>query len=203
MCDRSGTSARPARLRSELHRPLRRTTGPVLALALDDRPQMRRSMIARWRPRIDLMWERFPYKERGNGLQCLGCRALSPRPSVANRPLRREPRSSVHGYDLLWWAITALVCLSRNRIPLQLAPIPSAANMRTAAGTIQRPFVCKAFRQRHQERPVTIRTAAKQISRTAFGALDTVANTGSHGTFTDLLADHSVRVGRRPAKTQK
>jgi hypothetical protein len=101
---------------------------------------------------------------------------------IASRSLGREPRSTVHGYDLLWWAITALVCLSWNRIPLQLAPIPSAGNTRAAAGTIQRPIICKAFHQRNQERPVTVRAAAKQISRTALGALDAVANTGSHGT---------------------
>ena len=101
---------------------------------------------------------------------------------TASRSLCREPRSTVHRYDLLWWAITALMCLSWNRIALQLAPIPSAGNTRAAAGTIQRPFICKTFHQRNQERPVTVRAAAKQISRTALGALDAVANTGSHGT---------------------
>jgi hypothetical protein len=96
-------------------------------------------------------------------------------------PLLREPRSTVHRYDLLWRAIATFVRPNWNRILLQIAPIPSAVNMRVVAGTIQHPFVCKAFHQRHQKRPVTIGAAAKQVSRATFGALDAVANTGSHG----------------------
>jgi hypothetical protein len=55
--------------------------------------------------------------------------------------------------------------------------------MRAAAGTIQSPFIGESFRQRLQERSVTIRAAAKQISDMAFGTLDAVTNTGRHGTI--------------------
>ena len=99
--------------------------------------------------------------------------------TVACRPL--EGRSTVYGHDLLRRAVTALVRLGWNGIPLQLAPVPSAGNMRAAARAEQFPFLCESFSQRPEVRPVAIRAAVKQISSVALRALDTVADTGSHG----------------------
>src|SRR5580704_13271838 len=73
------------------------------------------------------------------------------------------------------------MCLIRDRIWLQVAPTPSTGNGWPPAGTVQRPFICESFSQRHQVRPVTVRAEARQISSEAFWALNAMANTGSHG----------------------
>jgi hypothetical protein len=102
---------------------------------------------------------------------------------IASCSLLRYPRPALYGHDLLGRSVTALVRLDWNRVPLQLGPIPSAGNMRAAVGTIQSLFIGESFRQRLQERSVTIRAAAKQISDMAFRTLDPVTNTGRHGTI--------------------
>jgi hypothetical protein len=106
-------------------------------------------------------------------------------------------RSTIHGHDLFWGTIAALVGLGRNRITLQLTPIPLAGNMRATAGTKQLPFMSEAFNQRCQKRPVTVRAAAKQISGMALRTLDAVANTGSHGTSRPMMNPVSEPLIRR------
>ena len=93
----------------------------------------------------------------------------------------RKNRLLVYWHNLLGWTITAIVCLIRDRIWLQVAPNPSTGNRWPPAGTVQRPFICESFSQRHQVRPVTVRAEARQISSQAFWTLNAMANTGSHG----------------------
>ncbi len=99
-----------------------------------------------------------------------------------SRPvLTRETRLLLDWHNVLGWTITAIVCLSRDGIELQVAPTPSTGNEWPPAGTVQRPFICESFRHRHQVRPVTVWAEARQISSQAIWTLNAMANTGSHG----------------------
>lgn len=79
-------------------------------------------------------------------------------------------------------SITPPVRLDRHVIRLQIAPTPLTGCMRHAAGTVQHPSCRKVFRQRHQVRPVAIRTRSRQISGETFRAFDTMTNTRHGGT---------------------
>src|SRR5580658_4606533 len=95
--------------------------------------------------------------------------------------LTRRTQLLAYRHNLLGWTITAIVCLIRDRIWLKVAPTPSTGNGWPPAGTVQRPFICESFSQRHQVRPVTVRAEARQISSQAIWTLNAMAYTGSHG----------------------
>ena len=98
-----------------------------------------------------------------------------------SRPiLTRKTRRLAYRHNLLGWTITAIVCLIRDCIWLQVAPTPSTGNGWPPAGTEQRPFIFEPFSQRQQVRPVTVRAEARQISSQAFWTLNAMANTGRH-----------------------
>ena len=73
--------------------------------------------------------------------------------------------------------------LTRDRIYLQLVPLPSTGNGWPAAGTVEGPFFRVARIKGHQVRPVVVRTETNQISSEALRALDAMANTRCHGTY--------------------
>ena len=82
--------------------------------------------------------------------------------------------------------------LIRDRIYLQLRPVPSTGNGRPAARTVQGPFFREARSKEHQVRAVTVRTETNQISSEALRALDAMANTRCHGTYQPLYSSSCV-----------
>src|SRR5580692_10454070 len=91
-------------------------------------------------------------------------------------------RPSAHRHDFLGWTITAIVSLTGDGVHPQVVPTPSAGDVRSDARTIKCLFMQEPGNQRHQIRPVPVRTEARQISRAALRTLDATANTRCHGT---------------------
>src|SRR5713101_1474640 len=91
--------------------------------------------------------------------------------------LPRKPRFRAYRHDFVGRSITAIVSLIRDRIDLQLRPVPSTGNGWPAAGTVEGPFIREARAKGHQVRPVAVRTETNQISSEALRALDAMAKT--------------------------
>jgi hypothetical protein len=97
--------------------------------------------------------------------------------------LARKPRFLAYRYDFLWWAITAIVSLIRDRTYLQLRPVQATGGGWPTAGTVQSPFIQESSTQGYQARTVTVGTETDQISSEAPRALDAMANPERHGIY--------------------
>src|SRR5207245_6367057 len=74
---------------------------------------------------------------------------------------------------------TAMRCF-RNRVPPNLAPLPSAGNGWSPAGAIQYVFFRRSEISTREIRPVAIRSEGNQVSGKAFGTLHAMAKKGRH-----------------------
>jgi hypothetical protein len=106
--------------------------------------------------------------------------------------LALKPRFLAYRHDFFGGTITAIVSLIRDRICLQLRPVPSTGNGWPAARTVESPFIRESGTQGQQVRPITVWTEADQISSAALRALDAMANTRCHGTYQSLYSSSCV-----------
>jgi len=74
---------------------------------------------------------------------------------------------------------TAMRCF-RNRVPPNLAPLPSAGNGWSPAGAIQYVFFRRSEISTREIRPVAIRSEGNQVSGKAFGTFHAMAKKGRH-----------------------
>src|SRR5690242_17535232 len=91
-----------------------------------------------------------------------------------------DPVFITYRHDFLRCSESPAMRYFRNRVPPNLAPLPSAGNGWSAAGAIQYVFFRRSEISTHEIRPVAIRTKGNQVSSETFGTFHAMAKKGRH-----------------------